>query len=55
MNDRDFADVNGFIFTKLAFIDEPLGIHFSPTCANIQTSFSKNLTSDITVGKQFAY
>ena len=53
MNDRDFAIIYGFIFAKFAFIYEPLGIHISSTFANIQTSFAKNLTSDLTIGEQF--
>ena len=55
MNDRNFAIINRFIFAKFAFIYEPLGIHFSSTCANIQASFAKNLTSDVTIGEQFTY
>ena len=55
MNDRNFALIYGFIFAKFAFIDEPLGIHFCSTCANLQTSFVKNLNSDATISKQFTY
>jgi hypothetical protein len=55
MNNRDLALISRFIFTKLALIDKSLRIHFSPTFAQIQANFSKDLRSNVTIGKQFAY